>query len=188
MKSLTRLERDILEITLTTNIKDDLRNKTMLLVALYTGARASELLALTWESFDLVAGAVIVSTLKSYKRRKTDTDISYERNRLRAANRMSRAIAFPKVVKDALISLKALSPSRPFDICYSRLAAIWAFYRPVVKPFHCLRHTFTMRVYDTTNDIVFTQKSLGHASIANTMIYVEKNYTAQDFRKKMRIR
>lgn len=36
---------------------------------------------------------------------------------------------------------------------------------------HCLRHTFAMRVYQRTGDLLVTGAALGHASVASTAVY-----------------
>jgi site-specific recombinase XerC len=40
---------------------------------------------------------------------------------------------------------------------------------------HCLRHTFAMRVYSKTGDLLLTQAALGHRSLASTAIYARAN-------------
>ena len=36
---------------------------------------------------------------------------------------------------------------------------------------HSLRHSFAMRVYRTTRDLLLTKEALGHRSVASTMVY-----------------
>ena len=42
-----------------------------------------------------------------------------------------------------------------------------------VRGSHCLRHTFAMRVYKKTGDLMVTQAALGHASIVSTTVYAQ---------------
>jgi integrase/recombinase XerD len=37
--------------------------------------------------------------------------------------------------------------------------------------FHSLRHTFAMRLYSETKDILLVQRMLGHKSLTNTLVY-----------------
>jgi integrase/recombinase XerC len=170
-KFLTDDERQKQETLLWTCLDDNLRDATMLLFAMHSGARANEMLSMSWQDFDLKTGAVRLKTLKQ-KTKKI----------------VWREIAIPKKLCDALARLKALSPEKPFAIRYARLAELWARYRVTKKPLHSLRHTFAMRVYDRTKDIRLVQKSLGHSSIQNTMIYADYHYSAQEFKKLMRVR
>jgi len=39
--------------------------------------------------------------------------------------------------------------------------------------FHSLRHTFAMRVYARTKDLLLVKKLLGHRSINSTLVYAE---------------
>jgi integrase len=38
---------------------------------------------------------------------------------------------------------------------------------------HSLRHSYAMKVYRSTGDILLTQAALGHASIASTVVYAK---------------
>jgi integrase/recombinase XerC len=166
-KYLTDAERLGLETYLREKLDTDTRNAAMLLVALHSGARANELLALTWQDFDLETGATFIRTLKGG---------------------LPREVVLPRFVVRALVQLKVQSPLKPFDLSYNRLGEIWREYRPTPKPFHSLRHTFAMRVYEKTKDIRFTQRALGHRSITNTMVYADCAYTAIQFKKMMGVR
>ena len=166
-KYLTDAERIGLETYLRERIETDTRNAAMLLVALHSGARASELLDLTWADLNLETGTTLISTLKGG---------------------LPREVVLPRFVVRALVQLKVQSPSKPFDLSYNRLGEIWREYRPAPKPFHSLRHTFAMRAYDKTKDIRFVQRALGHKSITNTMVYADHAYSAKEFKKLMRVR
>ena len=176
-KFLSDLEREQLEISLRDRleIESEMQDALMILVALHSGARASELLALSWPDFNLETGELFIRTIK---------------------DGLPREIVLPRFLLTPLKRLKLASPDRPFSFSrtgkprteYNRLGEIWRTYRTVEKPFHCLRHTFAMRVYAKTKDIRFTQKALGHKSITNTMVYADYSYSASEFKKMMRIR
>lgn len=166
-KFLSVDERAHLEEFLRERLDTDLRNATLILTALHSGARQNELLNLNWSQVNVQTGEVFIETLKGG---------------------MPRVVVVPRFVRDALARLKEQSPERPFDISSSRCRELWYEYRPVAKPFHCLRHTFAMRAYGRTKDIRFTQRALGHRSITNTMVYADYCYTAAEFKKLMRVR
>lgn len=166
-KFLSQSEREHLETFLISRLDLDTRNATMLLTALHSGARATELLNLLWTDINIETGEIFLRTLKGGK---------------------PRPVVVPKVIRAALERLKALSPERPFAISYNRLSEIWGIYRPVKKPFKALRHSFAMRAYDRTKDIRFVQRALGHKSINNTMVYLDYEYSTQEFKKLMRVR
>lgn len=166
-KHLSDTERFQLETFLRQRLESDTRNAVMLLVALHSGARANELLDLTWADVNTQSGAVFIRTLKGGK---------------------AREIVLPRFILKPLESLKASSPLRPFDLSYNRLGEIWREYRPCTKPFHSLRHSFAMRAYERTKDIRFVQRALGHKSITNTMVYADHAYSASEFKKLMRVR
>ncbi len=166
-KFLSADERDRLEQHLLRCLETDGRNATMILTALHSGARANELLSLTWSDINTDTGEVYLATLKGGR---------------------PRPVVVPKIVRDALKRLKVESPERPFNISYQRLAVIWSEYRPTPKPFRCLRHSFAMHVYQRTKDIHFTQRAMGHRSISNTLIYMEYDYSMQEFKKMMRVK
>lgn len=166
-KCLSNDEREILETSLRTRLESDKRNVCMILVTLHAGARASELLALEWGNFNLQTGELFIRTLKQGR---------------------DRAVVLPKFLLTPLKELKLAHPLKPFALSYNRLGEIWRMYRTVEKPFHSLRHTFAMRVYDRTKDIRFTMRALGHKNIQNTMVYADYAYSAQEFKKLMKVR
>jgi len=166
-KFLSDSERESLETYLVSRLDSDLRNCALFLTALHSGARANELLSLTWNEIDLVSGEIFLATLKGGR---------------------PRPIVVPKLVREALSRLKTMSPEKPFKISYSRLAELWTLYRPAEKPFRSLRHSFAMRAYDRTKNIKFVQRALGHRSIQNTMVYLDYDYNANEFKKLMRVR
>lgn len=166
-KYLNQFERNHLEMILRERLESDLRNATALLVLLYTGMRATEMLNLTWHEIDVQTGAVYVRTLKRGR---------------------DREVQVPTFIRKALVQLKELNPERPFPISYNRLGEVWREYRPAHKPLHALRHTFAIDGINKTGNVHFVQRALGHRSIQNTMVYADYAYTAREFKKLMRYR
>jgi len=187
-KFLTEAEREELEALLRERIDSDTRNVTMLLMALHSGARAKELLALSWENIDFANRAVWLKTLKRYKRKESDDDESAERKREASAEKHRRAVPLPKFLFGALEKLKLLSPDKPFNLSYSRLREVWLIYRPVKKPLHCLRHSYAINAYAKSHDILALKKTLGHSSIQSTMVYSEYDHSVNELRKIFRVR
>lgn len=167
-KFLSPDERSHLETYLTSRVETDTRNAAMLLTALHSGARPTELLNLEWSEINIATGAIYIRTLKRGR---------------------PREVVVPKVVRHALERLKSTGIARPFDISYSRFAEIWNEYRPSpTKTLRCLRHSFAMRAYERTRDIRFVQRAIGHKSLTNTQIYLEYDYSATEFKKMMRLK
>lgn len=166
-KFLSTEERERLEEFLKSQLETDTRNAAMILTALHSGARAMELLSLTWPEINTETGEIFLATLKGGR---------------------PRSIVVPKFVREALLKLKLAAPEKPFNISYQRLAEIWNMYRPGVKTFRSLRHSFALRAYERTKDIHFVQRAMGHRSIANTMVYLDYSYSASEFKKLMRVR
>jgi integrase/recombinase XerC len=144
------------------------RNKLLIQLALATGARASELLALTNKSLIAKTNSVRIVGLKG----SNDRDIPLNK------------ILFK--------SLTQLPDGRLFDISYDRLYQIWLEFAPrkhaldkKLKTFHCLRHTCAVRLYKKTKDVKLVQMVLGHRDLRNTMIYVDFVYSQEKMREGM---
>jgi integrase/recombinase XerC len=125
------------------------RNELMIETALYTGARASELLAITKADLDSEHSEIFIRGIKRSR---------------------NRTVAVPKALLDALL---ALPSDVLFDIGYHQFRKIWLDYRPVAKKLHSLRHTLGTQLYEHKKDLKLVQDWLGHKSIANTLVYVD---------------
>lgn len=165
-KCLSAEECEYLRDYLLSRVSNDTRNATMLLVAIESGARAQELLNIEWGDINILSGEIFIKSLKKG---------------------IPRVISVNTPVRKALRLLKTISPERPFNISYSRLAAIWLMYRPVKKPFHSLRHSFAQRAYKK-KDLRFVQLALGHRSITTTMIYLGYSYSIEEYNQNMQVK
>lgn len=141
----------------------DVRNCTLLLLALHTGARAQELLNLKKGDMNSYHEALLIHGLKG----SDDREIPIP------------PFLYRKVEKVA----ESISGERIFPITYNRLRQIWQHYRPVHKKFHSLRHTFAIRLYKKTKDIRLLQVALGHRNITNTMVYADYLYSQEELKK-----
>lgn len=162
-KYLADPEYDRLLMVLKRYIFEDTRNCLLILVAMHTGARATEILQIHKEDLNVYDQSVFIHGIKGSN---------------------DREIPLPDWLFEALedYSLK-VEGDKIFDISYHRLRQVWEHYRPVKKKFHCLRHTFAIRLYKKVKDIRLLQIALGHRNITNTMIYADFVYSQTEMRK-----
>jgi len=141
------------------------RDALILWLALKTGARASEILALRVADLNTYDRTVFVTGIKGSNDRELPlAPWLFERLRLYTEREVGRS-------------------GNLFPIGYHRLRQIWDWYRPAPKKFHALRHTFAIRLYRKTKDLRLVQVALGHRNITNTMIYADYVYSQQELRK-----
>lgn len=162
-KYLTDSEFDHLCHFLRARMTTDRRNSVMILVALHTGARATELLRLRYQDLSLDDKSVMITGIKGSN---------------------DREIPLPIWLFKELVKVAA-NEGLIFKISYSRLNKLWHQYRPfgITKRFHSLRHTFAMRLYERTHDLRLVKTALGHRNIQNTMIYAEYSYAQNELRR-----
>lgn len=139
------------------------RDSLLLMVAMRTGARAGELLALKKQDFDYTSKTILIRGSKG----SDDREIPLPHWLCRYLNSY-----MSDLVSDAL-----------WPISYERLIQIWYFYRPAKKKFHSLRHTFAIKIYKQTRDLRLVQTALGHRSINNTMIYLDYVHRASELKR-----
>ncbi len=143
----------------------DPRNTCLIELALSTGARASEILNLTWTDLDPEENTVFIKGLKG----SNDREIPIKRS------------LFERLLD--LKSVESKAKDSVFKISYPRLVQIWSDYKPVNKKFHSLRHTFALNLYKKTRDLRLVQVALGHRNIQNTIVYAEYVYSTEELRK-----
>ena len=162
-KYLLEPEYDHLEILLKRYILKEKRNCLLLYVAMHTGARASEILNIEKEDLNVFEQSVFIYGIKGSN---------------------DREIPLPGWLFEMLEGYSnEVEGEKLFDISYHRLRQIWEHYRPVKKKFHCLRHTFAIRLYKKVKDIRLLQIALGHRNITNTMVYADFVYSQNEMRK-----
>jgi integrase len=139
------------------------RDCLLILLALHTGARASELLRITISDISTTNQSVYIHGLKGSN---------------------DREIPLPEWLWNALQRyMQTCVTPRLFSISYSRLKQVWNFHRPTSKKFHSLRHTFAIELYKRTKDLRLVQVALGHRNITNTMIYADYIYSQTELRR-----
>ena len=165
-KYLTRAERDAF---IRCALAADPETATFCLTLALTGARISEVLALTSERVDVVSQAIIFETLK--RRRKG----------------VFRAIPVPESLIAYLAANHYLDSSSSVGVASER---IWPFSRitawrrvkaimnaaavpPTVAKPRALRHAFGIEAVRQRIALSLLKKWLGHAKIETTAIYAE---------------
>lgn len=162
-KYLLDPEYQHLELLLKRYLFQDKRNCLIIYLAMHTGARATEILNLQKEDLNVYEQSLFIHGIKGSN---------------------DREIPLPPWLFEALEDYsKDVSGTKLFDISYHRLRQVWEIYRPVPKKFHCLRHTFAIRLYKKVKDIRLLQIALGHRNITNTMIYADFVYSQNEMRK-----
>jgi len=132
--------------------------KPVLIIALNTGMRRSEILSLKWEHVDFRKGLIFIKDSKSSDREIPINYMVFEI--LKGLPRVHEHIFFNPItgthIKDVDASFKAAC--KRVDIKGLR--------------FHDLRHTAASRMIQAGVDLVTVSRILGHASIQMTMRYV----------------
>jgi integrase/recombinase XerC len=168
-KYLSTTEVDRLRYLLKSHVDVDRRNCLLILLALHTGARASELLLIRRQDINEAEESVFLRGLKGSNDREIPLPTWVYKH-------LSRWLHEPTAT---------VRSERIFAMSYSRLRQVWDLYRPVPKTFHALRHTFAIELYKKTRDIRLVQVALGHRSIMNTMIYADYVYSIEELRKQL---
>ncbi|MFK8138111.1 MAG: tyrosine-type recombinase/integrase [Bdellovibrionales bacterium] len=149
----------------------DPRNCLILQLALFTGARAKEILNIKIKDLNLYDESILIHGIKNSNDREIPIPTKTFKNLLRHLGINKNTNLAEKM--DQLV----------FPISYNRFRQIWQHYRPVHKKLHSLRHTFAIRLYKKTKDIRLVQFALGHRNIANTMIYADYIYSQEELKK-----
>lgn len=169
-KYLVSQELSDLKYTLNRYIDSDPRNCLLIWAALLTGARAGELLGLSYADLNPYDQSLFIRGLKGSNDREIPLPPWYFKKLELFLNKTTR-------------NPRAPASTRIFAISYIRLTQIWDFYRPCKKKFHSLRHTFAIELYRKTKDIRLVQVALGHRNIANTMVYADYIYSKEELKK-----
>lgn len=167
-KYLNEIELSKLQEILSRYEATNLRDVLLIRLALETGARASEVLAIKVSDLDSLDKTVFI------KAKKMGRDRYYP---------LSPEL-FAKLSSYAE-SVGISHHGRIFPISYNRFGEIWREYRPCLKKLHALRHTKAIRTYEKTHDIKLVQQVMGHKSILTTQVYTEFVYSAAELRKSM---
>lgn len=134
--------------------------KAIVITALNTGCRKSEILNLTWNNVDLKHGFISLTETKNGERRETPIN-----DTLRGVLQgLTRRLDIPYVFHDAVTGKPYGDVKRSFHTALRR-AGITDF------RFHDLRHTFASHLVMAGVDITTVSRLLGHKSLTMTLRY-----------------
>lgn len=169
----------VIERHATTGSAADRMRHACILTALHTGLRRGELFGLRWTDLDLHARRLTVarsyrSTPKSGKTRYLrlpDVLVPTLAAWMRECPRTSEGLVFPVVAGKPRMG-------GDFDTLGLPELLLEAGCRPLLRPWHALRHTFASHFIMSGGNILSLQKILGHSDIKMTLIYA---HLAPDF-------
>ena len=153
--------------------------RACILTALHTGLRRGELFGLRWTDVDLHAHRLTVA--RSYR----STPKSGKARHLRLPELLAPALASwmrecPRTSEGLVFPIVAAKPRMGGDFDTLGLPELLseAGCRPLLRPWHALRHTFASHFIMSLGNILSLQKILGHSDINMTLIYA---HLAPDF-------
>ena len=133
--------------------------RPIIIVALGTGMRRGEILALKWADVDLVRGLITITMSKSGKPRKVPMSGS-----------VAEALgAVPRRGEHVFMNGE---PGQSVTTIKDAFKAACAAAKITGFRFHDCRHTFASRALEAGADLVSVSKILGHSSIAMTAKYI----------------
>lgn len=136
--------------------------RSILIVALNTGMRYSEILNLSWSQINFAEMQLTVLKTKSGKPRAIPLNAILQAEFLALRNRVGRSpFVFPKPKTGTSVT----TVKTAFRTACSRA-------RVLGLRFHDLRHTFASRLIEKGADIEIVRSLLGHSSIEMTQRYV----------------
>ena len=149
-----------------------LKRYAPLLLAIYSGMRISELLAIEWTDIDTKKCTITVN--KQYYKGNLSTTKTYQ---------STRKISVPLFVIEKLNELRASQKvSSKIVFCsdtggyvsQDKFVSIWfkKAMKAIGKPdynFHCLRHTYATFLLSNSVPIKFVQEQLGHSTAQTTL-------------------
>lgn len=139
------------------------RDEALLITALYAGLRACELARLCWADVDLHAGVINIRLTKGGKGRSVPIHAELRAQLRTWCAEQAGAEHWPCFSLDGA----ALVPAR-----VGKIAARVAAGSGVRFTAHVLRHTFATWALRRSGNLYAVSKSLGHAQVAQTEIYV----------------
>lgn len=140
------------------------RNVTLILTALFTGARANEVLNIRAQDL-LPDQSIHIRGLK---------------------NSNDRNVPIPEwLVQDLnkIASTTTGSDDYVFQISYRRFKQIWDGYKLTHHKLHATRHTFAVRLYKRTRDLFLVKAALGHVDLENTLVYLKFVHSQDEMSK-----
>lgn len=143
--------------------------RPMIVVALKTGLRIGELMALRWEDVDLRAKVLTVRT--SLWRGNVTTPKGGRARTVDLSDEAARALSSVRHLKGALVFSQGNGTHLTEDICRGALHRACRAAGLRRLGWHALRHTFASHLVMRGADLKVVQECLGHATIEMTMRY-----------------
>jgi integrase len=158
--------------------------ETLFLVALFTGARQSEIIGLTWDCVDFEKGTILLYrqlqkidgtfqfiSLKNNKSRTISPAPSVmkalqEHRRTQAAQRLKTGSAWKNL---DFVFTNALGENLTQSMAYEAFKKIMAGIGLPNTRFHDLRHSYAVAALQSGDDIKTVQENLGHHTAAFTL-------------------
>ncbi len=137
------------------------RLKPIVIMALNTGMRKSEILNLTWDDIDMVHDLILLKDTKNGERR----EININKTLKAVLSGLPRRLDGGYVFYDPYTNSPYKRVERSFKTALKK-AGIRDFH------FHDLRHTFASHLVMSGTDITTVKELLGHKSLSMTLRYV----------------
>ena len=156
------------------------RDHTLLLLAIQTGLRISELTALTLSDVTLGTGAHVHTIGKGRKERRTPLlplTISVLKSWLAERGGSGTAALFPTITGNVL-SRDALEHRLAVHVASARMTT--PSLRTKTITVHTLRHTAAMRLLESGVDVTVIALWLGHEQVSTTNIYLHADMTQKE--------
>jgi integrase len=134
--------------------------KAIVITALNTGMRKSEILNLKWDQVDIKHGFLLINRIKNGERR----EIPINQTLREALQALPRRLDVPYVFYDPATGKPYQDIKRSFNTALRR-AGIKDFH------FHDLRHTFASHLVMSGVDITTVKELLGHKTLTMTLRY-----------------
>ena len=132
--------------------------KPIIICALYTGMRISEILALKWLQIDFNEGYINILKSKSGKERK-----------IPLADKLKSELLLLKKYNDYVFVNK--ETQKPYTTIKHSFSSLLKESQIENFTFHDFRHTVATRLVQSGIDLLIVQELLGHADIKTTMRY-----------------
>jgi integrase len=142
--------------------------RPLLVVALHTGLRRSELFALTWQDVDVKQGVIRVVHTKNGERRELPMSETLRTTLQQLPRRLTSDYVFPGKTGQGLVNIR-----KRFHRAL-REAGLEGFV------FHDLRHTFASHLVMAGVDLVTVKEFLGHKDLKMTLRYA---HLAPDYKR-----